>query len=279
MSDLTNCDIVDTYWNDSNIGDNTIDLFKTFAGGINFYKTVIGRLIVTDRNEKIFSTTKEWNSNCGLFVIIHGLLGTPMGGTYSIYEEIKNQSYRNYEIRVPYVPKAGNCKIEDAIKPILEMIIDYHLKFPHNKIHLIGTSNGARIAGYIDLELRKYDVNLRITSVAGVFNGSKTMDMINKTGITRLVFDKSVRNDLSLLSDGLISKMKEPIQIGKRFYEFYGTINDFCIPNVSSCFPLLGDHKYIHHKIKSGVGHTVLIHHLREEIIKNSLRWFNENCN
>jgi hypothetical protein len=68
--------------------------------------------------------------------------------------------------------------------------------------------------------------------------------------------------------------MQEPILLGKRIYEFYGTGNDWYIPNINSCFPKIesGDSMIvIYHPLITGIDHVGIGHHLAKKIIDESI--------
>lgn len=182
-------------------------------------------------------TTKEWKwnpENQGLYVIIHGLLGTPRTTPYSIANAIDAKSPNRFEIKLPRVPYRGNRDLAVCSEPILDMVKSYIAENPNKPIHLIGTSNGARIVSYIETRLRDQPVTIRVTSIAGAYYGSRILNQLNKYAgpVTGLILSRDLRKNLSVGSDeckDLILEMQKPVNIGTRIYEFYGTANDWYI--------------------------------------------------
>jgi len=77
----------------------------------------------------------------------------------------------------------------------------------------------------------------------------------------------------SKVNNKLKKDMMKPIIKGTRYYEFYGTANDFIIPNIDDCFPNVNATKVIHHKLEEGVGHVSLGFYKHKEILDNSIEW------
>lgn len=224
----------------------------------------------------------KWNNNTkGLYVIVHGLLGTPNLSSLSIAKYLDSHYKNKYDIIVPIVPHKGNCTLENASANILNMILDFIDKNPTKPIHLIGSSNGGRIVSYLEVKLRllRPITKIRITGVGGVYHGSNSMCYLKATGFAECIFHKDIIDCLTTSSEKsrlLIDSMQMQETV-KRTYEFYATANDWYIPNFDSCYPIIsgiGDVKY--HQPLTGIDHVLLGHYLAENIIEQSVKWMNE---
>lgn len=210
---------------------------------------------ITSKNPQ---TTNARNiDNKGLIVFIHGLNSTPETGRNLYKKEIENQAKGKFEVWVPSVPKQGNCSLEEAAKPILEMIEKYIETNPGKPVQLIGHSNGGRIIAYIETHLRNKEVDMRITGIAGAFFGSKLINLYTPIGTTNFFFSPHILRDLktdSKKSKELINEMRKEVTIGSREYTFYATVNDLAIPNFTSCLPNIQQNEKCH--VLKGCGHS-----------------------
>ncbi len=227
----------------------------------------------------------KWNKTTdGLIVVIHGLLGSPKTLGYEIAKKVFNkQKDKIYDVILPNVPFKGNCALDVAAKPIYDVILDY-IKTTNSlkPIHIISCSNGCRIASWIEYELRNINVKIKLTCIAGAFNGSKVIDNFNLA--LSVVLDNNIIKDLSTESKTniqLLEKINSEIFFGSREYEFYGTVNDWYIPNYNDCFPKLNKTNFtvIYHEIKYGYDHVSLGWYLSDEIVNNSILWLQSNNN
>lgn len=230
------------------------------------------------------SDSWNWNNNTsGLYVIVHGLLGTPKLSALSIAKYIDTHYTNKYDIIVPVVPHKGNCSLEEASNPILNIILDFIDKNPNKPIHLIGSSNGGRIVAHLEISLRSLRPNsrVRVTGVGGVYYGSNSLYYLRLIGLAQLILHKDIIKNLTTGSDHstqLINSMQFDQSI-KRSYEFYATANDWYIPNFDSCYPVLHntiDVKY--HEPVTGVDHVLLGHYLAPHIIEDSVKWMENNA-
>ena len=248
------------------------DVFCAVIKTVLFYLSMLPRFFGFAAEER---DVWKVENNKGLYVIIHGLNGSPKMTAMNYAKQIEKDHPGTYEIRAPHVYKKGNCSLKDAARPILKMIKSYIAENPGKPIHLIGTSNGARIAARVEVALRKKDVNIRVTAIAGVFFGSKTVEQLKKWGVAHFLLHKAIIKDFSIGSEKarrLIEKMREPVTTGSRSYEFYATPNDGSIPNTSSCFPkkILGA---TYHPPVKGESHVSLWNNIRRKVLQDSYKW------
>ncbi len=218
--------------------------------------------------------------NKGLIVFIHGLNSSPDTGRTLYKKEIENQTNGEFEVWVPVVPKRGNCSLEEAAEPILEMVKKYIETNPGKPIQLIGHSNGGRIAAYVETHLRDKKVDMRVTGIAGVFFGSDLITSYKKTGTAYLFLCPSILRDLptgSKKSKELINEMRKEVTIGSREYTFYTTIDDIAIPNFTSCLPNIKQNEKCH--VLIGCGHSDIQKVVCEREVKKVIAFLKEHEN
>lgn len=112
----------------------------------------------------------------GLYLFIHGLRGAPTA--WNSYLKKVNERSPGIHCLAPHVPLGGNCPLEDSAEPLLEIVKDYLKKNPGKPVVLVGTSNGGRIALYIENKLEADCLNLSIISLAGVHYGTKQINRL-----------------------------------------------------------------------------------------------------
>lgn len=216
---------------------------------------------------------KNENSE-GLIVYIHGLVSDPVIGKSLYAQEIEKREPGKYTILVPNVPKKGNCSLEEAATPILEIVRKYIKENPGKPVQLIGHSNGGRIAGYIETHTRDLDVNMRVTGIAGVFEGTNIVNIGNIFNLTNVFISPVLANELktnSKVSKKLINDMRQKVENGSRKYTFYTTVDDLAIPNYTSCLPKINQkEEYI---IKTGCSHSSIQRAINKEEIEKVLKF------
>ncbi len=110
-------------------------------------------------------------SSKGLFLCIPGLNGHP--ADYKKYINKFVQDFKGCHVCVLSIAKFGNCALEISASPVLELVEKYLQKFPGNPVTIIGTSNGGRIAQYVESRLNPERVTkLSIVTLAGVHFGT-----------------------------------------------------------------------------------------------------------
>lgn len=250
---------------------------KTIYNNINFIKNISPLIFKNDDN--IIDVLKnnnynfKNNHNKGLYVIIHELLSYTFMLGQVISEAIKEKNLK-YDVIIPKVPFKGNCSLSDASMPIYRLIVNYISNNPNKPIHIIASSNGCRIASFIETKLRNINVNIRITSIVGAYGGSRIVE--KNSQILSLILHQNIIEDMKLnskINNELKKNMMNPITKGTRYYEFYGTANDWIIPNIDDCFPQVNATKVIYHKLAEGIGHVSLGFYRHEEILNNSIEW------
>ncbi len=213
-------------------------------------------------------------SSKGLYLFIHGLQGFPSSwGGY--VQKVRAIAPKAHSI-APYVPERGNCSLKTAAKPLLQLVKAYLKKFPGKPIHLVGTSNGARIASYIENHLTVEEMKgrqLNVVSIAGVHYGTKLVDWLDKfyflplTGTNRALVKEFLWG--SPFAKKLLEKWKAK-QIEWKIHEIQ-TRHLFCIGLEdekvlwhSSALPSLSGAKYL---AFSGENHQTVVSAAQDDIL------------
>lgn len=219
------------------------------------------------------STNLQWSkTNKGLCVLVHGLRAAPSDWNGHI-KELKKEVL-DIEIIAPYIHKKGNCSLEDAARPILEIVKDYIKHHPKNPICLIGASNGGRIIDYIDINLRNQNVDIKISTIAGAHYGSKVATFVSKIPLIHRILDKNLKVELAYGSSQVtdtIKAMREKITQGNRSYDFYATTEEYMVTPFHSCFPRINqDEQYY---LVHGHGHSSIVKKVRKHQINKCVEW------
>jgi len=259
----------------------TNNIMRTIYNSVSFLGHIAPFSFSNDDNilDIAINKTKIWKSNSdGLYIVIHGLRGNPCTLGIPISNALKNNDKMvNYDIVIPKVPYAGNCSLDDATTDIYNLVVNYIHICPNKPIHMICASNGCRIGSFIETKLRNVDVNIRITSLAGAYGGSRVVNnyscvlfpILHADVITDLKLNSKVNNDLR-------QDMLKPITLGTRYYEFYGTANDWFIPNINDCFPQVNATEVTYHELIEGMDHVSIGYYKNKEILDNSIKWISQ---
>lgn len=258
-----------------NIGLRACNILKMIGNSTKYYAQLIP--IILNNKQDVIDVSKNiinnWKDNSkGLYLIIHGLCGSPITFGYAL-SKIINDYDSNFDIALPLIPFRGNCSLDLASEPILSLLMDYINKNPGKAIHIISCSNGCRISGYIESKIRDIDVNIKITSIVGAYGGSRIMEQYSFP--LQLILHNDIIKDLKLNSDTnnqLLNKMNSAIIKGSRHYEFYGTANDWYIPNIDDCFPDIEATTKIYHPLVEGFDHVSTAFYLRQKIFDDSIK-------
>jgi hypothetical protein len=119
-----------------------------------------------------------------LILYVHGLNGSPRRAYFDL-----NKLQKKYPLALvlsPYLPNKCNIKLNTCADLILELIELYRLKYPNNKICLIGYSYGALVVNYVENNLKEID-NISIAYIAGPFKGTRLINILDKTGLLYLL--------------------------------------------------------------------------------------------
>lgn len=254
-------------------------LYRETLYEINYIKTRI-RDYLYPNSEYIDPNIKNmrWKEDSeGLYVMIHGLLGHP-----SIWKDTINlikEKHPEADIANVIVPEKGNCTLEESVDPIKNYIKSYISEHPDKPIALFGTSNGARIASKIEVDLRDIPTKIHLTTVAGAHNGSQTLDYLKKLRIANLIYDYSITEELIFDS----SKCRELLELQSkelpdhsiRNFEFYASTIDTRLLDYSSSLPKINQNEK--HYLVYGVEHCSIVNHIKEHQVDNAVKWMKDN--
>lgn len=212
--------------------------------------------------------------NKGLYVAIHGLNGHPSIWHTQLLALRKLQP--EFEIRLPYVHRRGNCELQEAVMSIEAMVRDYIEHYPNNPVCLIGVSNGARIAADLEIRLRDTKTPIKVSCIAGAFFGTKQMNLLDKRGVARRAYS-------GLLVDELLYQSPTAVQLGERMrapvesnvlrsYEFYATPSDFQIRPYTASFPFLNNEN-VYYYLVPGENHNSIVSKVADIQVKNCVKW------
>lgn len=188
------------------------------------------------------SDENNWKEgNRGLYVAVHGLKGHPRIWRNQL-ERLKQQN-ENFEIRLPYVPQRGNCRLGDAVDPIEGMVRDYIEQNPERPVCLLGVSNGSRVAMELEVRLRDTKTPIYVSNVAGALSGTKQMNLAQRLKVATLLYNSDIVDEMHYQSDRskhLLEKVREPLENGvQRVYDFYASPDDFQIKPYTGSLPAL----------------------------------------
>jgi triacylglycerol esterase/lipase EstA (alpha/beta hydrolase family) len=206
-----------------------------------------------------------------LIVLIHGLNSSPL--CWSKYIQKLSECKKSTSYFAPYVYKKGYCKLKKASQPIFEVIQKYAHQHPHNPIILVGHSNGARIAQYIERNLDAK--NITLVSIAGPHLGSKLVNWTTFLSLnSSLGISDSMANELMYNSEWakrkLIKWQKNSVEhvdkVGKRI--FIASADDLRIFPNSTSFPNLPNSTYL---LISGESHVTIVDAVCEKVLNEVL--------
>lgn len=219
------------------------------------------------------AANNRWRKeNKGLYIALHGLGGRP--NVWSNQLATLREKQPSFEIRVPYIPKRGNCPLNEAVEPIEAMIRSYIQEHPKKPVCIMGVSNGARIAGELEIRLRDTQTPVKLSCVAGVLSGTKRIyDMY---WLARIIYAAPLVAELSYQSQTalhLLNRMRERLPNGiERSYDFYASPNDVQIIPYTGSFPLLSN-KNVTYNIVHGENHGSIVSRVSDIQTKCCIDW------
>ncbi|MBA3814991.1 MAG: hypothetical protein H0X29_00405 [Parachlamydiaceae bacterium] len=215
--------------------------------------------------------------NEGLYVLIHGLDGHP--SMWDGHAKSLKERHPNAEVRQPYVLQKGQTSLKNAAKPISDMVRNYLASHTGHPVTLIGVSNGGRIAGFIEYDLRDTPSTIKVSNIAGVHFGTGIVNVLNQLGISRFVMSEPIREEMpygSQTAQELLDAEREPLDPGiKRDFEFYATTEDSRLWPYSVALPILGQGE--RHYIVHGEEHSSIIDRVRDHQLDNAVLWMSRH--
>lgn len=244
-------------------------------------KTDFPAPILNEQN--VYEYPKEvlpWNEaseSKGAYFFIHGLRGFPTD--WNAYVDEIKKKYPDAHVFVPWVPSRGNCSLETAGKPLLEVLNNYMEKFPGQPVTIIGTSNGGRIAAeyiesYLDPNILK-KTSLSIVSISGVHYGTKVIDFLKKINLLPLVFmDKNLEEEFlfgSKAAKDFLKTWQEKQNIWKEGnhqvrHLFCATTEDEKVREIACSLPYHKDASSTYMVI-NGHSHTSIVDGVIEDVV------------
>ncbi len=239
----------------------------------NPYKNNAQSLFAALQKDGTYEKKQAWLNapSSRLIVLIHGLDSSPLCWSKYIRELSKCDPSINYF--APYVYKKGYCKLKEAALPILEVARDYAKQYPDNPIFLIGHSNGARIAEYIEAKMDAKDI--RLISIAGPHFGSNLINWIERLRFNELIgisefMTKELRYNGVWVNKKLNRWQKKSTVKADRFVKriFFASADDLRVFPHDTSFPKLPDSTYY---LISGESHITIIDAV-SDIVLNEIK-------
>lgn len=259
-----------------------VDQIFSWLREINYSCLYLSQIIADHFKPKFDLPTSEksWKKESkGLYVLIHGLNSHP--SLWQKHIQLLND-HTEKDLFVPYVPFKGNCTLECAAEPLLNVIKNYIKQHPTKPICLIGTSNGGRICTWLETKLRFFSPTtpIKVSTIAAVHFGTSRMNIVKTlhkiTGLT-LGFHPSIISDLSFGSKKAQEILKEvlrPAPLGIiRQFEFFASTEDTQVPELGSSIPKLGNQfKAIHHVVH-GYNHGGIVFGVAHKQLQSCHDW------
>lgn len=210
---------------------------------------------------------KQEGPSDGLFFFIHGYDGKPQRW-YDYLLDAQSKAPGAHHL-VPHVPHKGNCPLEEAGKPLLEVVQNYVHKHPGKPLYLFGFSNGTRLVTYIEAHLQlPPGSSLNVVSIAGIHSGSRVVTNMQKVAraagmnselIKQLIYHSVTSQELLALRETRADIRKE---IQTR-HIFFASTEDEAIQPISTALPGIAKalhrvvHGHTHSSIMAAVRSTV----------------------
>lgn len=223
----------------------------------------------------------------GLYVFIHGIHGHP--SCWNQYKKMIEAKDPHADVCLIKVKNGGDCRLEEAVKPIFHLIKDYSNQHRTKPVALVGTSRGAPITASLELKMRQF-VNrpkVYVATIAGVHHGSIMMNLIKKVGCDRFWFTREATEELAFESDcakNLLEQQKAKLTVERKFRSDC-TTEEFQIQPCTSAFsqlkietmspkPVTEERFYVH-----GSGHISIVDRVREHLVGDLMKWMGkEEC-
>jgi len=222
-----------------------------------------------------------WNTSDnseGLCLFLHGLNASPQ--QWKTYTTQFVKIFPNTHHLAPYIFQLGNCSLESAGDPLVAIIEHYLKKFPGKCITLIGTSNGTRIASYIETainpDLFSEKSRLMIISIAGAHGGSRLMQLATRLCCRALCkHHPEIQRDLSFGSERCslqYQQLQAKDEVWRKrnvvvSHTFYATTEDEQIRPISSCLPYFTSITAEGYHILSGHTHETIVDGVYDDIL------------
>lgn len=228
-------------------------------------------------------------SEDSLCVCLHGLNASSYGFD-SLHDKILEEPrLRNMRVYRPIVPERGNCSLTEAATPILRDIRDWAQAHPDKKIHLIGVSNGGRLAGFLGSHLRgilNVSNPIDVHSMAAPFYGTEVLGRNNASvqhighvawnllvdcPLTNMFFERVVVEEMRYGANRAKSVIQDMRVAGSNgvSFTFYGSVVDEIVRPLQVCIPKgIPNSRAL---ICETEGHSSIVHGLEQLLIERLL--------
>lgn len=222
----------------------------------------------------------EWKTGSdGLCVLLHGLNNDPMIWNPHI-EELQKQT-KTVDRFVPFIPHKGDCSLEEAAGPVLPHIQQYVAQNPAKPVCLIGTSNGGRLATWLEVQMRTAvpTTPVKVQTIGAVHFGSPLINKLEAKGVAHKFCSPIIREELAYGSEkakALLEQLASPLPDGvaPRDYEFYASTEDFIfVPDLGTSLPVINKGEKVH--ILHSQGHSSIVEAVASRQITSALQWVN----
>lgn len=214
----------------------------------------------------------------GLYLFIHGLKGHPT--VWKDYTKRLTKEKPQCDVIAPYVHLRGNCPLENAAEPVLQIVREYIKDNPGKPLYITGTSNGGRIAAYIETHLDPEQMNgcsLHFVSVAGVHAGTKRVEILPRNNrVVNKVIDPELVEEFRYngsFAQGLHQKLQQKQKQWKNYgitvtHRYYASKEDTEVTPTHSALPKLDDGN-TSYQILEGESHGSIVKKVCNDVIKH----------
>ncbi|MBU0769274.1 MAG: hypothetical protein KJ687_09290 [Proteobacteria bacterium] len=221
---------------------------------------------VEKRMEPLINVNKRDMSKKRLVVCIHGLNNNP-SQFEKIVDEMNEKGHSDTDVFIPRVLQKGNAKLDEMVRPILNVIDLWCATSGEKELVLVGISNGGRIARAIDSRISTLEngsniKKLRFISIVGACKGSALVNLARKVGLSWMM-SKNISEEMltDSSSNALLNKQWSLELLNKsmtREYTFIASPHDWQVPNYSSSLMEVQDCKACY-AIIPGHGHNSIV--------------------
>ncbi len=218
----------------------------------------------------------------GLILFLHDLGSSSWQWRYVVDSFRETPEFYDYKFWVPDLNYTGTCQLAllETVRSVSNGLTDFAMKNPNAFVYLIGTSNGARMAGMIETQFDVQtfkNIHLRFVSISGFFGPSdlaRNFDSIGALkymGYPEFIRDELVKDECHedfLSSWNKRQKIWNDLRIDVRHIFYASVDNERLYPVSKTSFPKLqscnADTEYIlvtgwdHYSLVDGLSETYL---------------------
>ena len=174
-----------------------------------------------------------------LLVMLHGLNSHPI--QFEVHRRRLKEEGVAWPCYVPFLSCRGNDTIDNVLNPVKDAILTFASQNgPDVPIIIWGHSNGARLAGILEVYLRYTCSNpVMISAVAGPFYGTNVIDKLALIPLSIGMVKRNVVDEMRYLSGfaiKVVQDMAAPTSRIRKHY-FYGSDQDEMVRPVTTSLP------------------------------------------